>query len=462
MSGAQDPDVMEASMQRRTIRTVILATCGLVMVAARAQGQCANPPGNVVFEWTNLLLAVSGPGTSTTSARNQGNQIVSRSMAMMHGAIYDSVNAIDGGHSMYRVDARSLALPEDSAEAAAAQAAHDVAVGLYTRAAEVALFNATLSGDLCAIPDGPAKNDGVAIGHYVASQILAWRANDGSSNVVPYAIGSTPGDWQPTPPAFAGTPATPQWPYVTPFALTTGSQFRPGPPPALASSDYTEAFQQLLILGGNGTTTPSSRTPEQTEIAIFWAGVGVTNAGIVIWNQIAESVSAGQGLTLVQNARLFALLNVSIADAFIAGFDAKYAFNNGHGFWRPVTAIRAADTDGNVDTIQDPTWTPLVTTPNHPSYVALHAAQSYAAAVALASFFGTDHVAFTATWGGVERAFNKFTAAAHEAGMSRIYGGIHWSFDVAAGWHVGRDVGQYVGANFFLPSTSKENSPGRR
>jgi hypothetical protein len=249
MSGAQDPDVMEAPMRRRTIRTVILATCGLVMVAARAQGQCANPPGNVVFEWTNLLLAVSGPGTSTTSARNQGNQIVSRSMAMMHGAIYDSVNAIDGGHSMYRVDARSLALPEDSAEAAAAQAAHDVAVGLYTRAAEVALFNATLSGDLCAIPDGPAKNDGVAIGHYVASQILAWRANDGSSNVVPYAIGSTPGDWQPTPPAFAGTPATPQWPYVTPFALTTGSQFRPGPPPSAGQQRLHRGVPTATHLG---------------------------------------------------------------------------------------------------------------------------------------------------------------------------------------------------------------------
>ena len=443
-------------MRRRMIRTLILATCLLATVPARAHGQqCANPTANLVFEWTDLVLAVSGPGTSTTVARNQGNQIVSRSMAMMHAAMYDSVNAIDRSYSPYHVDARPLALLEDSAEAAAAQAAHDVAVGLYNRSAEVVLFDAALSDDLCAIPDGPGKHDGLAIGQYVASQILAWRANDGSSNVVPYVIGTDPGDWQPTPPAFARTPATPQWPYVTPFALATGSQFRPGPPPALTSSDYTEAFQQVRGLGGNGTTTPSARTPEQTEIAFFWAGAGVSNAGVAIWNQIAESVSAARGLTLVQNARLFALLNVTIADAFIAGFDAKYAFNNGHGFWRPVTAIRAADTDGNFNTAEDSTWTPLITTPNHPSYVALHAAQSYAAAMALASFFGTDHVPFTATWGAAERTFNTFTAAAHEAGMSRIYGGIHWSFDVAVGRHVGRDVGQYVAANFFRPISNK-------
>jgi hypothetical protein len=161
----------------------------------------------------------------------------------------------------------------------------------------------------------------------------------------------------------------------------------------------------------------------------------------MIWNQIAERVSAEHDLTLAQKARLFALLNVTIADAFIAGFDAKYAFQNGHGFWRPVTAIRAID----------PSWTPLVTTPNHPSYVALHATQSEAAAQALAAFFGTDHVRFTASWGSVERSFKKFTAAAHEAGMSRVFAGIHWSFDVAAGRRLGRNVGQYIAGNCFLP-----------
>ena len=209
-------------------------------------------------------------------------------------------------------------------------------------------------------------------------------------------------------------------------------------------------------MGGNGTTTPSTRTPEQTEIALFWAGVGVSNAAVIMWNQIAATISAAQELTLVENARLFALLNVTIADAFIAGFDAKYTFQNGRGLWRPVTAIRAAD-DGNLDTVQDATWTPLIATPNHPSFVALHATQSHAAARALASFFGTDHVAFTATWAGVHRWFPRFTAAAHEAGMSRIYAGIHWSFDIAAGRQLGRNVGKYVAENFFRPTSIAKN-----
>jgi len=141
----------------------------------------------------------------------------------------------------------------------------------------------------------------------------------------------------------------------------------PGPGPGvLTSADYTEAFQEVQALGGNGTTTPSTRTPEQTEIALFWAGVGVTNAAVAIWNQIAETVAAEHNLTLIENARLFALMNVTIADSYIAGFDAKYTFNDGHGFWRPVTAIRAANTDGNEDTVNDPTWTPLIVTVNHP------------------------------------------------------------------------------------------------
>jgi hypothetical protein len=371
---------------------------------------------------------------------------------MVAAAIYDAVNAIDQTYSVYHTDARSMARRQDSVQAAAAQAAHDVAAGVYNRAQEVALFDATLAGDLCGIPDAEAKQNGIVLGQYVAAQMLAWRASDGAAFVVPYTIGGNAGDWQPTPPAFAQTPAAPQWPFVTPFALASGSQFRPGPPPSLTSSAYTEAFDQMKAIGGNGTTTPSTRTPDQTEIAVFWAGAGATNAGVAIWNQIAETVSARSGLTLVQNARLFALLNVTIADSFIAGFDAKYAFQNGHGFWRPVTAIRAAGSDGNPDTLSDSAWTPLITTPNHPSYIALHACQSESAAQALAAFFGTDRVGFTATSGGVSRSFRSFTAAAHEAGLSRIYGGIHWSFDVAQGWHVGRSVGKYVAANFFLPA----------
>src|SRR5262249_11146867 len=158
-----------------------------------------------------------------------------------------------------------------------------------------------------------------------------------------------PGDWQPTPPAYNPIPATPWWPAVTPFALASGDQFRPGPPPALTSADYTEAYREVKALGGDGTTTPSTRTPEQTEIALVWPGVGVSNAAIAIWDQIAETVARSHTLSLADSARLFAQVNVASADAFIASFDAKYTYN----YWRPVTAIRAADTDGNPDTLPD-------------------------------------------------------------------------------------------------------------
>jgi hypothetical protein len=399
------------------------------------------PSAAFVFDWNNLLLDVQ-------RLRGQGNQQSARALAIMGAAVYDSVNAISPTHTVFHVDARAFpGASTASADAAAAQAAHDVAAGLYNQAPEIARFDTLLAAELAEIPDGPAETAGIALGQSVAAQMLAWRANDGSSASVPYTIGHNPGDWQPTPPAFAQMPATPQWPYVTPFVLTSGDQYRPGPPPALTSADYTAAFQEVKALGGNGTTTPSTRTPEQTEIALFWAGVGVSNAGVAIWNQISQTVAAAHHLSLADNARLFAEVSVAGADAFIAGFDAKYTYN----FWRPVTAIRAADTDGNPDTMQNSTWTPLIATPNHPSYVSLHADQSRAAAEALAAFFGTDHVRFTATWAGVERSFNKFTDAAKEAGKSRIYAGIHWSFDVAAGEQMGRKVGQYVAEHILLP-----------
>jgi hypothetical protein len=410
-----------------------------------------------VYQWNDLLLDVQ-------RLRGQGNPPATRALAIMDAAIYDSVNAIDPTHVVFHVDARAFpGVSAASADAAAAQAAHDVAVTLYTQSGEVARFDTLLATQLAEVwdevPDGPAVANGIALGNYVAGQMLAWRANDHSGDTVIYTPGSGPGVWQPTPrpgptpgTELPGLPAaTPQWPLVTPFALTSGDQFRPGPPPSLTSDAYTTAYREVKALGGDGSITPSTRTPEQTEIALFWAGVGVSNAGIAIWDQIAQTVAVGQHLSLADSARLFAEVNVASSDAFVASFDAKYTYN----FWRPVTAIRAADTDGNPDTLPDSTWTPLITTPNHPSYGSNHAAQSRAAAEALAAFFGTDHVRFTATWPvagrSVDRSFNKFTDAAKEAGMSRIYAGIHWSFDMAAGENLGRKVGQYVADHYFQP-----------
>jgi hypothetical protein len=403
-----------------------------------------------VFQWNDLLLDVQ-------RVRNQGNPQSARALAIMGTAVYDSVNVISPTHTAFHVDARAFpGASTASADAAAAQAAHDVAFALYTVQADRDRFDALLGDQLGELLTGGASGvaEGITLGQFVAAQILDWRANDGSATppVVTYTIGTEPGDWQPTPPANNPIPATPWWPAVTPFALASGDQFRPGPPPALASAAYTAAFEEVKSLG---SLTSSTRTPEQTEIATFWAGIGVSNAGIAIWDQIAETMAVEHDLSLVDSARLVAEVNVASADAFIASFDAKYTYN----FWRPVTAIRAADIDGNPDTLADSTWTPLIVTPNHPSYGSNHATQSRAAAEALAAFFGTDQVRFTATWDGVTRSYKKFTDAAKEAGKSRIYAGIHWSYDVAAGESLGRKVGQYITDHYFRPLTSSGGAP---
>jgi hypothetical protein len=391
------------------------------------------PSAAFVLDWNDLIVDVQ-------RLRNQGNQQAARALAMMGVAVYDSVNAINPTHEVYHVPATPPAGTSD--DAAAAQAAHDVAYALYTQDAERARIDGLLDTQLAQLlREGETGiADGIALGQFVAGEVLAWRAHDHSGDTVPYTPGTGPGAWQPTPPNPPGTvPATPQWPYVTPFALRSGDQFRPGPPPELTSAEYTEAYREVKALGGIDSTT---RTPEQTEIALYWA-----NAGVGLWSQITHTVAAAHHLTLAENARLFAQVNVANADAFIASYDTKYAYN----YWRPVTAIRAANSDGNPDTVADPTWKPLIVTPNHPSFASNHATQSRAAAEALAAFFGTDHVSFTATSAGMERSYQTFTEAAKEAGMSRIYAGIHWSFDMAAGEALGRKVGQYVADHYFQP-----------
>jgi membrane-associated phospholipid phosphatase len=293
------------------------------------------------------------------------------------------------------------------------------------------------------------------VGREVAQQILDWRSTDGSDAPGHYTPGSDPGDWQPTPrpnpnapPAeLPGLPAlAPQWPSVTPFAMTSGSQFRPAPPPALDSAEYAAAFNEVKDLGRADSTT---RTAEQKQIAQFWNdGLGTAFA-MGYWNRIAGQVATDQGLNLVQDARLFALLNIAEADAQIACWDAKYTYN----LWRPVTAIRAADTDGNPGTEPDATWTPLLVTPNFPSYTSAHSTLSGAGAEVLAALFGDSYHFTVGADGlpGVTRSFDSFEAAAAEAGRSRIYGGIHYQFDNANGQAVGAEVAGFV-VNHFLTS----------
>jgi hypothetical protein len=403
---------------------------------------------DVVLEWNQLLL-------NAVKANAVAPFAFSRDAAIVHTAVYDAVNAIDGSHTPLFADVKA---PRGaSLEAAAAQAAHDTLTELFP--AQQSTFDAALAADLADIPPGRARL-GVAVGHEAARQILVWRSTDGSvpdPNAPPYTPGTGPGVWQPTPrpnpnppPAeLPGLPAAaPQWATVTPFCIPGDSAFRPPPQPGLDSVEYTDAFNEVKSLGARDSTT---RTAEQTEIARFWAGGPGTFTSGGYWNLIAQEVAVARGNSLAENARLFALLNVAQADAYFAVWDAKYTYN----FWRPVTAIRAADTDPNPDTSPDPGWTPLLVTPNHPSYVSGHSGHSAAAAAVLAAFFGTDGIGFSLTTdslpGGVTHGFDSFSAAVREVSDARVFAGIHWRFDVAAGEALGYDVGNYVVRHCLLP-----------
>lgn len=397
----------------------------------------ANPVyADVVTDWNSVTLnAIKVDKTSPPRA--------ARVLAMVHTAIYDAVNAIDRTHTSYHID---VTAPDSaSPEAAAATAAHQVLAQLFPT--QLSTFDTALITSLSSVPGGQAKDDGISLGKAVGDEILIWRATDHSSDIVLYTPGGNPGDWRPTPPGNA--PALlPNWPYVTPFAMTDGSQFRYDGPPDLTSSEYAESFNEVKSLGAKDSLT---RTADQTEIALFWADGSGTTTPPGHWNQIAQNVAAAQGNTLFENARLFALLNIAEADAAIAAWDCKYAFN----LWRPITAIREADTDGNPLTQVDPAWEPLITTPPFPESVSGHSTFSGAAARMLALFYSTDNIAFSNTsdgMPGVTRSYNSFTQAAFEAGRSRIYGGIHFEFSDFSAIMMGQNLSDYAFNNYLQPA----------
>jgi hypothetical protein len=376
---------------------------------------------DAILDWNQeLLQAVRTEFKVPTEA--------SRSMAMVHTAAYDAVNAIGGSHTSY---GPMLAAPPDASKhAAASVAAHDVLVHLFP--SQQARFNSALTTSLAAVTDGPSKAAGVSVGQQAANQMIALRSNDGSNAVVSYTPGSNPGEWRPTPPGFA--PAErPAWAHVQPFVLSSPSQFRPPPPPALGSPEYLAAFNEVRAIGAGNS---SVRTPDQTQAALFWAYGGNRPQPNVIYNQVVRTLAMAQGNSLEQNARLFALVNLAQADAGIATWDAKYAYN----FWRPVTAIQEVD----------PNWMPLGTggvTPPHPAYVSGHSTFGGAVFETLANFYGTDDIPFTIgsdEFPGVLRSYKSFSAAADEVAASRTSLGIHWRFDNTFGQATGRQVADLV------------------
>jgi membrane-associated phospholipid phosphatase len=396
----------------------------------------AAQPGNVVIQWNRILLQiVRTPGAQPATIHP------TRSFAIMHAAIYDAVNTIDKTHTPYLVSDLAPLWSMASPEAAAASAAFRVLFKLYPNQRRMLVLQWV--EQLRQIPEDLPRSLGVRLGFIVGDRILEQRSNDGSNTQLPaFVAGNAPGNYQLTPPNFP-QPAFRQWPQVTPFTLAKADQFRLGPPPMLTSETYTAAFQEVKELGFMESTT---RSADQTQIGRFWNG-SIWD----YWNEIAQTAAVAHNLTVPESARLFALLNLTLADSAIAFYDTKYTYL----FWRPVTAIRAADTDGNSQTVGDPNWLPLsVKTAPDPSYPGAHSTISASAAAVLKFFFNTDDFSYAVTsevLPGVERSFASFTAAAEEAGLSRIYAGVHFRTDHTSGRQLGLNVAAYVVQNFLVP-----------
>jgi PAP2 superfamily len=347
------------------------------------------------------------------------------------------VNSVAPRYEAYAVQVSPSG--EASIEAAAVQAAYGVLFRLLP--GQAAMLDGARSASLSQIPDGPIKEEGLAVGEAVAGRIVVLRSTDGSDVDGTYAFGSGPGEYQRTPPTF-GNPAVPAWRFVKPFVLNRGDQFRTEGPPSLNSDEWAADFNETKRLG---SVDSAARTAEQTEIALCDA-----EPSLPMWNRVARSMSAQKQTGLVENARLFALLNLAMVDATIACWDSKYTYR----FWRPVTAIPLADTDGNDATEADPAWTPVRPTPLHPEYPSAHACVSTAAARVMTSFFD-NHTAFsTATStcpAGVVRHYDSFQALADEVGDSRIYIGFHFRSSIRDGAHLGRQVGHWTFHRFLQP-----------
>jgi hypothetical protein len=392
---------------------------------------------NVILRWNRILLE-----TVRTPGQQPPTIMPVRSYAMMHAAMFDAVNSIDETYTPYLTDVPGM--NNASLEAAAAKAARDVLAALYPD--RRAIFDLELALSIRGVEENRARQ-GMKVGAVVAEQLLAARANDGWNAVPPsYVLPMTAGKWQPTPPAFAPATFT-HYPAVLPFALKSSAQFSPNPPPALTSAEYAASFNEVK---GIGSATSTIRTPDQTLVARLWAGVNTPTNFLFVWNNVARTVALARANSTVENARLFALINISLHDALQTAFASKFPY----GLWRPVTAIQRAGEDDNPKTDPDPTWLSLIANPPYPSYAGNNAAIGTSQSTMLALIFGRDDIRFEHTWegaGGATRSYAGFTAMADEEAVSRVYGGIHFPFDNVAGQSIGRNVANYIFLNFMRP-----------
>lgn len=436
-----------------------------------------------VREWNRIAIDASGldhAPASTPPTHTFGHQLgpcrASRAMAIVHVAMFEAVNAIEGDVASY------VALPkvthEASANAALAQAAHDALAALYP--SQSARFDADLDATLVVVADAAAMAEGVAVGHAAAAAVLQLRSADGSVHPEPrvgieHVCSDAPGHWRQDPVSQHPLALGAWWSAVRPFVLTSADQFRCDPPPAIDSPEYAIAYAEAFAFGGDGITTPTLRSDQQTFAAIFWAYDGLPSlcAPPRLYNQVTAQIAAQQGTDAFETVRLLALVNVALADAAIACWDAKYVFD----YWRPVCAIRESDPgtgptglgDDNPLTAGDATFTPLGApasnatgpnfTPPFPAYPSGHAAFGGALFQVLRRFYGTDALQFrfvSDEWNGVTRDhegnvrprivrhFATLSEAENENGQGRVWLGIHWRFDATAGITQGNAVGDFV------------------
>jgi PAP2 superfamily/Vanadium chloroperoxidase N-terminal domain len=434
---------------------VLGVAVAIVMVACLLSLALATlAAANEVVQWNETTMKFIG-------ANGQNAVVSTRTLAMVHGAVHDALNAINRKYDAYYFEG-----PADSAaspDAAVAAAAHTVLVGIVNsfgspaqKGAALALAEQAYATSIARVTASPARNQGVAVGRAAGAAMLTLRKDDGVTRDAPYTPGMGPGKWRPHPnPVPANPPianpdaargylpaAVPGWGNVTPFTLLSASQFWLPGPPALTSATYARDYNEVKNVGGKVSTV---RTDDQTQVARFWfEGPGT-------WNTIARTVATSRNLDLRDSARLLALMNLAMADAYIAGFKIRYVYD----LWRPITAIREGDNDGNDATAGDLTWDSHQNTPAVSEYPSTQSTFSGAAAVVLASVLGGDQASFTfksdKPFEGITRSFTSFSQAARESADSRVYAGIHFRSACEDGLALGRKVGQRAAALYLQP-----------
>jgi PAP2 superfamily len=405
-----------------------------------------------MLRYITAVLAVIGlaaPATAHADMVTQWNQTAATAiyvtgaqpppqsvphLAMVQGAVYDAVNAIDGGYEPYLISTR-LATPFDSKEAAAATAAYRVLLKIVP--AQEPVLSAQYAASLAMVPDSTSKTRGIAVGEAAAAAMIAARTADGRFGAPGFPVAPGAGVWRPVLPLFVNDPNA--WlKDVKPFLISDSSEFRSKGPYRLKSRKYAREFNQVKELGQD---TSTERTADQTHAALYW----MENPPRT-WNRIFQTLSTQEGLTLTENARLFAMLYLTAADSLICVWDDKAHYL----FWRPIAAIREADTDGNPRTEADPNWLPLIPTPPYPDHPSGHAGLSGSIVDTLQDFFGTDRVTLSDTnVAGRSRSWTRFSDMIDEIVLARMWSGIHFLNPDKQGAEMGEDVANYRDKHYF-------------